>query len=182
MREACSLIWSALVLLFRSRASFAAEILVLRHQINIRRRHSPKRQTFSAMDRLIFAGLYRLAPTVLNALAVLKPDTVIKWHRATGLGHLEGGRAAASGKAGSFLALDWCAGTPLDALARRNFALHAALLDRVAGNWGYRRMTASAASSFPRVTLVAMRRPISIGCPTASSSRPGSALRKRRRP
>jgi hypothetical protein len=34
------------------------------------------------MDRLIFAGLYRLAPTVLNALAVLKPDTVIKWHRA----------------------------------------------------------------------------------------------------
>jgi hypothetical protein len=34
------------------------------------------------MDRLIFAGLYRLAPTVLHALAVLKPDTVIKWHRA----------------------------------------------------------------------------------------------------
>src|SRR5260370_34090930 len=81
MREACSLIWSALVLLFRSRASLAAEILVLRHQINILRRHSPKRQTFSARDRLIFAGLYRLAPTVLNALAVLKPDTVIKWHR-----------------------------------------------------------------------------------------------------
>src|SRR6266550_3777853 len=82
MREACSLIWSALVLLFRSRSSLAAEILVLRHQINILRRHSPQRQTFSAMDRLIFAGLYRLAPTVLNALAVLKPDTVISWHRA----------------------------------------------------------------------------------------------------
>src|SRR5580704_12798926 len=62
MREACSLFWSALVLLFRSRASLAAEILVLRHQINILRRHSPKKQTFSAMDRLIFAGLYRLAP------------------------------------------------------------------------------------------------------------------------
>src|SRR6202165_5751423 len=82
MREACSLIWSALVLLFRSRASLAAEILVLRHQINILRRHSPKRQTFSAMDRLIFAGVYRLAPTVLNALAIVKPETVIKWHRA----------------------------------------------------------------------------------------------------
>src|SRR5258708_22803071 len=82
MREACGLIWSALILLFRSRASLAAEILVLRHQINILRRHSPKRQTFSAMDRLIFAGLYGLAPTVLNALAVLKPATVIKWHRA----------------------------------------------------------------------------------------------------
>jgi hypothetical protein len=67
--------------LFRSRASLAAEILVLRHQINILRRHSPKRQTFSALDRLIFA-LYQLAPTVLYALTVLKPDTVIKWHRA----------------------------------------------------------------------------------------------------
>ena len=82
MREALSLIWTALVGLFRSPASLAAEILVLRHQINILRRHSPKRQTFSAMDRLIFAGLYRLAPTVLNALAIVKPETVIKWHRA----------------------------------------------------------------------------------------------------
>jgi glycine/D-amino acid oxidase-like deaminating enzyme len=50
--------------------------------------------------------------------------------------------AAASGKAGGFLALDWCAGTPLDALARRSFALHAALPNEVAGDWGYRRMTA----------------------------------------
>src|SRR5580692_9965354 len=49
---------------------------IVGNQINQLRRHSPKRQTFSAME------LYRLAPTVLNALAVLKPDTVIKWHRA----------------------------------------------------------------------------------------------------
>src|ERR1017187_1710922 len=82
MKEACSLIRTALIGLFRTRSSLAAEILVLRHQINILRRHSPKKQTFSAMDRLIFAGLYRLSPTVLNALAIVKPDTVIKWHRA----------------------------------------------------------------------------------------------------
>jgi glycine/D-amino acid oxidase-like deaminating enzyme len=50
--------------------------------------------------------------------------------------------AAASGKAGGFLALDWCAGTALDALARRSFALHAALPGEIAGDWGYRRMTA----------------------------------------
>jgi glycine/D-amino acid oxidase-like deaminating enzyme len=49
---------------------------------------------------------------------------------------------AASGKAGGFLALDWCAGTPLDALARRSFGLHAALPGVLAGDWGYRRMTA----------------------------------------
>jgi glycine/D-amino acid oxidase-like deaminating enzyme len=50
--------------------------------------------------------------------------------------------AAASGKAGGFLPLDWCAGSPLDALARRSFHLHAALPHQIAGDWGYRRMTA----------------------------------------
>ena len=82
MREASSLIWRSLVGLFRSRVSLAAEVLVLRHQINVLRRNSPKRQAFSFADHLIFVGLYRLAPTVLNALAIVKPETVIKWHRA----------------------------------------------------------------------------------------------------
>jgi FAD dependent oxidoreductase len=50
--------------------------------------------------------------------------------------------AAASGKAGGFLALDWCAGSPLDALARRGFDLHAALRNQIAGDWGFLRMTA----------------------------------------
>src|SRR5207247_7824615 len=50
--------------------------------------------------------------------------------------------AAASGKAGGFLALDWCAGTPLDELARRSFQLHAALPHEIAVDWGYQRMTA----------------------------------------
>jgi hypothetical protein len=48
MREACSLVWSALVLLFRSRASLESEILILRHQLNIQRRHLPNRLPFSA--------------------------------------------------------------------------------------------------------------------------------------
>jgi hypothetical protein len=82
MRETCSLVWSVLVLLFRSRASLEAEILILRHQLNIQRRHLPKRLCFSAMDRLIFVGLYRLLPTALNALTIVKPATVVRWHRA----------------------------------------------------------------------------------------------------
>jgi glycine/D-amino acid oxidase-like deaminating enzyme len=49
---------------------------------------------------------------------------------------------AASGKAGGFLARDWCAGSPLDALARRSFALHASLVEDLGGDWGYQRMTA----------------------------------------
>jgi glycine/D-amino acid oxidase-like deaminating enzyme len=48
---------------------------------------------------------------------------------------------AASGKAGGFLALDWCDGTPLEPLARRSFALHAQLAAVIGGDWGYRRLT-----------------------------------------
>src|SRR3984885_4812445 len=48
---------------------------------------------------------------------------------------------AASGKSGGFLALDWCDGTPLMALARRSFGLHADLADALGGDWGYRRIT-----------------------------------------
>ena len=49
--------------------------------------------------------------------------------------------SAASGKAGGFLALDWCDGTPLEPLARRSFALHARLSEELGGDWGYRRLT-----------------------------------------
>jgi glycine/D-amino acid oxidase-like deaminating enzyme len=48
---------------------------------------------------------------------------------------------AASGKSGGFLALDWCDGTPLQQLARRSFALHAALPEETGEDWNYRRMT-----------------------------------------
>jgi hypothetical protein len=82
MREGFKLVWSALVGLSRSRASLLAEILVLRYQLSIQQRPLPKRRTFSATDRLIFAALYRLVPTIINALAIVKPETVIKWHRA----------------------------------------------------------------------------------------------------
>jgi glycine/D-amino acid oxidase-like deaminating enzyme len=47
---------------------------------------------------------------------------------------------AASGKSGGFLARDWCDGSPLAALAHRSFDLHAELADRIADDWGYRRL------------------------------------------
>ncbi len=82
MIEFCRLIWCGLIGLFRSRASLEIEILALRHQLNILRRKSPKRPTFGSIDRMIFAGLYGLAPGVLSALAIVRPETVIRWHRA----------------------------------------------------------------------------------------------------
>jgi hypothetical protein len=66
MRDVCSLIWLAMIELFRSRASRQAEILTLRHQLNVLRRKSPRRLGFTSIDRLVFAGLYRLAPGVLH--------------------------------------------------------------------------------------------------------------------
>jgi hypothetical protein len=82
MRDVCRLICLALIGLFRSRASLQVEILTLRHQLNVLRRKSPQRLTFSSIDRLVFAGLYRLARDVLHALKIIRPETVIRWHRA----------------------------------------------------------------------------------------------------
>jgi hypothetical protein len=45
------------------------------------RRKSPKRLAFSNVNRLIFVGLYRIAPRVLDALTIVEPETVVRWHR-----------------------------------------------------------------------------------------------------
>jgi hypothetical protein len=74
MSDLCRLIWCALIGLFRSRAALQAEILVLRHQLNVLRRKSPRRLAFSNVDRLVFAGLYRLAPGVLDDIPRNPPD------------------------------------------------------------------------------------------------------------
>ena len=58
MRDLCSLIWLALVGLFRSRAALQAEILTLRHQLNVLRRKSPQRLTFSSIDRLVLSSTW----------------------------------------------------------------------------------------------------------------------------
>jgi hypothetical protein len=72
----------ALIRLFRSRARLEVEILILRHQLNVLQRKALKRLAFCSIDRVVFAGLYRLAPGVLDALKIVKPETVIRWHRA----------------------------------------------------------------------------------------------------
>ena len=62
MGDMLKLIWWMVVGLFRSRASLEAEIVALRHQLNVLRRKSPKRLAFSNFDRLVFGpstGLHR---------------------------------------------------------------------------------------------------------------------------
>jgi hypothetical protein len=59
-----------------------AENLALRQQINVLRRVAPKRPRFGSIDRLIFVGLFRGLSTAHDALAIIQPATVIRWHRA----------------------------------------------------------------------------------------------------
>src|SRR5215813_9947215 len=66
----------------RSRAALQAENLILRHQLNVLRHRSPKRVAVGNIDRLLFVGLYCIFPKALDALKILKPETVLRWHRA----------------------------------------------------------------------------------------------------
>ena len=65
----------------KSRASLEAENLVLRQQVIVLSRQSRSRVRLRNIDRLIFVWLYRFFPAILNAITVVKPETVIRWHR-----------------------------------------------------------------------------------------------------
>src|SRR6266568_3582444 len=82
MWDLCRLIWRMLPDLFRSGPTLEAKILVLGQQIIVFRRGAPRKLAFNPIDRLIFTSLYRLFPQTCNALAIVKPDTVVRWHRA----------------------------------------------------------------------------------------------------
>jgi len=74
MGDILKLNWWIVIGLFRSRASLEAEILTLRHQLNVLRRKSPKRLVFSNFDRLVFASLSRIVPRIMNALVIVQPE------------------------------------------------------------------------------------------------------------
>jgi transposase InsO family protein len=69
---------------FKTKARLEAEIIMLRHQLNVLRRRVPSKPKLAMADRLLFVWLYRLFPSVLNAIAIVRPETIIRWHR-TGL-------------------------------------------------------------------------------------------------
>ena len=81
MIDLWKLIWCAVIGLVLSRMALQAEILVMRHQLNVLRRKSPKRMALGNIDRVVLVGLDRLAPQVLEALKIITPETVIRWHR-----------------------------------------------------------------------------------------------------
>ena len=78
-------IFSALVSLlsfrFRSRTSLELELIALRHQLTVLRRQRPGRPKLVGVDRLLWVWLYRIWPQALHTLVLVKPATVIQWHR-----------------------------------------------------------------------------------------------------
>jgi hypothetical protein len=82
MTDLLKLILGLLASLFKSRANLEAEALILRQQINVLRRRMPKHPHLSNTDRFLFVWLYRLFPSVLGAVAIVRPETIVRWHRA----------------------------------------------------------------------------------------------------
>ena len=72
---------SVLVRRFRNRAVLELENLALRHQLHVLRRQRPGRPRLFAVDRLLWVWLYRLWPRCLDVMVLVKPATVIHWHR-----------------------------------------------------------------------------------------------------
>jgi Integrase core domain len=68
--------------LFRSRLALEAELLVLRQQIIVLRRGSSTRLRFLATNRWLLGWVCQLFPNVRQALAIVRPGTVLRWHRA----------------------------------------------------------------------------------------------------
>jgi transposase InsO family protein len=66
---------------FKTRARLEAEIVLLRHQLNVLRRRVPSKPKLAVADRLLFVWLHRLFPSLLNAITIVRPETVIRWHR-----------------------------------------------------------------------------------------------------
>jgi transposase InsO family protein len=72
---------SALCSCFRSGTCLRLENLALRHQINVLRRRGRRQLHLSNADRLLWVCLSRLWTGWRSALVIIKPETVISWHR-----------------------------------------------------------------------------------------------------
>src|SRR5262245_42135052 len=75
MIESLRLILHIVASLFTPRAKLVAEMLVLRQQLNVLRRQVSKRPQLSNTARLLFVWLYRWFPSVLSAIAILRPQS-----------------------------------------------------------------------------------------------------------
>ncbi len=81
MDKAVRSIISVVARRLRSRAMVELENLALRHQLHVLRRQRPGRLRLFTIDRLLWVWLYRIWPRCLDAMVLVKPATVVQWHR-----------------------------------------------------------------------------------------------------
>ena len=68
---------------FKSRRQLEAEILVLRHQLNVLQQRVPRRPHLRWVDRALFIWLYRRCPRILNAITIVRPARQLLWFAVT---------------------------------------------------------------------------------------------------
>ena len=68
--------------LFKSKSRLEAENAALRHQLIILRRKVRGGIRLTNSDRLFFIQLYRWFPSVIKAITIVRPETLVRWHRA----------------------------------------------------------------------------------------------------
>src|SRR6202165_2486991 len=66
---------------FKSKSRLEAENAALRHQLIVLRRKLRGRVRLTNSDRWFFIQLYRWFPSVLNAITIIQPETLVRWHR-----------------------------------------------------------------------------------------------------
>jgi hypothetical protein len=95
------LIWFVLAVLaslFKSKIRLEAENAALRHQLFVLRRNLGGRARLTNHDRWFFVQLYRWFPSILMVLTIIRPATLVRWHRA-GLSLLLAVEITATGRA-----------------------------------------------------------------------------------
>jgi transposase InsO family protein len=65
----------------QTRAELELEVIALRHQLAVLRRQRPSRPWLGSLDRLLWVWLYRLWPHCLDVLVLVRPATLVQWHR-----------------------------------------------------------------------------------------------------
>src|ERR1700687_1801605 len=76
-----SLFLALLTAPFKSKSRLEAENAALRHQLIVLRRKLQGRVQLTNNDRWFFIQLYRWFPSVLQVLTIIRPETLVRWHR-----------------------------------------------------------------------------------------------------